>query len=129
MKNLHTAVITLHAQMLDLCKAFKHGNLQFYHSGVSISTDDRRNASVSLLRAVGYFFSEKEATCFNNVLNKKYIIKSELKRKLNYDVFSRPTGMLYQMSVWLHNAVFQSIFATFNHRFTQNLSMCKCTSI
>ena len=42
----------------------------FEPSGVSISTDTQRNASASLLRAVGYFFLQKEATSFNNVINK-----------------------------------------------------------
>ena len=39
--------------------------------GVSISTDDRRNASATLLRVVGYFSPEEEATSLNNVMGKK----------------------------------------------------------
>ena len=34
------------------------------------------------MKCIGYFFPEKEAICFKNVINKKYIIKSELKRNL-----------------------------------------------
>ena len=40
------------------------------NAGVSISTDGRQNASAT-------FFQKKEATGLNNVVNKKYVIKSE----------------------------------------------------
>ena len=42
------------------------------YAGVSISTDGRRNASATLLVEVDYFFSS-----LNNIVNKKYILKSE----------------------------------------------------
>ena len=44
-------------------------------SGVSVSTDHRRNASATLLREVGYstFSSEEQATSLNNVMDKNII--------------------------------------------------------
>ena len=42
------------------------------------------------------FLKKEEAPSLNDVINKKYIIKSELKR--NYDLFSeRPTGLCYSL--------------------------------
>ena len=72
-------------------------------SGVSISTDGRRNTSAT-------FLQKEEATSLNNVVNKKYIKKSEWKR--NYDLFSeRPTGFTLCFS---HvNVIFQSFFQKF----------------
>ena len=45
----------------------------YYHSGVSISTDDRRNAWATLLREVGYFFSQEEAASLNYVMDNNKI--------------------------------------------------------
>ena len=92
-----------------------------YKSGVSISTDDRRNA-------LGYFakrsrllvsLKEEATRCSSyNVVNKKHIIKSERKLKgplvLSY-------GFCYA------NAIFQSICQACLWRFTQNLFSFKCT--
>ena len=41
-----------------------------YLAGLSISTDNRRNASATLLRAVGYFSTRKETISFKNIVNK-----------------------------------------------------------
>ena len=49
------------------------------YTEVSISTDGQRNASATLLIEVGYFFQKEEATSLNNIVNRKYIIKSECK--------------------------------------------------
>ena len=47
-------------------------------SGVSISTDSRRNVLATLLTEVGYFFFQKEeGTSLNNCVNKNYVVKSE----------------------------------------------------
>ena len=64
--------------------------LYCWYPVVSISTDDRRNASVTLLRVVDYFLPQKEAIGFKNIVNKKYIIKSELKRKFVVRCFQGP---------------------------------------
>ena len=50
-------------------------------------TDRQWNASATFLRGKSATFFYKEvATTLNNIVNQKYIIKSEWKR--NYDVFS-----------------------------------------
>ena len=59
------------------------------------------SVSAALLREVSYFFSrkKKEVYSFNNVTNKKYIMKSQWKR--NYDVFSNSkkiTGFMVSIS-------------------------------
>ena len=70
-----------------------------YTTGVSISTDERRNGSATLLSVVGYFFPRKRSNySFKNVVNKKYIIKSELKRKFIMMCFQGPlTNVCYAL--------------------------------
>ena len=66
------------------CNFSKHPNYhQFFISiqdaGVSISTDDRRNASATLLREVGYFFLRRRSNLsLNNVMGMQ-----------NYNLFTR----------------------------------------
>ena len=120
--------ISIHNNLGILCHKGKwlfsfywtHGILR--NSGVSISTNDRRNASATLLRAVAYFFLQKRS----NVVNKRYIIISELKRKLIMMSFQgplichalvTPEALLFTCNIMIinvlscyTNSVFQSIF-------------------
>ena len=70
---VHSARVQVHSARVQVQGSNTpfYGRRKAFFLGVSISTDDRPNTSVTLLRAVGYFFPEKEAISFKNVVNKK----------------------------------------------------------
>ena len=110
-----------HNSHFEPMKEWQWNNEYIYCTGVSISTDGRRNALATLLREVGYFSLQRRSNLWTR---NNYFIKSE--RKCNYDVFSyRPTSVLLCLS---HvNTIFQSFFHSFFYRFTQNF--CSGTKV
>ena len=77
-----TCGVSMDTSLLHL-RYFRPYNANFqgisYGPGVSIISDNRRNASAMLLREVGYFFLQKKKQLqhFNNVVNKKHILTSQ----------------------------------------------------
>ena len=77
-------------------------------TGVSISTDSRQNVSATLHIEVGYFFLERRGTSLNNVITKKYIIKS-----VNENVVMMCFHWFYSYVLVIWTQYFSQFFTSF----------------